>query len=153
MRKLLVTNSAELNASLLRYLRFCGGNNVEISRTFADMFTIPREILEMDLVIVEAYRILEKSIDDYGLDIFLSFIRMGKKGMLIYNQIQDSRFKIEGLLFRVPGEMNELSGKLVKLGLEEKVQLSEEDVKLLKTWFPFRVVKNHHKRQHEDFNR
>ena len=152
MRKLLITNSVELNDSLQRYLQYCGDSNIEISLTFVEMFKISREVLEMDLVIVEAYRIAEGSIDDYGLDVFLNFIRRGKKALLIHSEIQDSGFEVEDVLFKVPGKMKELRDKVERLREKEKIELSEAGVKLLKEWFPYRVTKDHHKRRHEDLN-
>jgi hypothetical protein len=153
MRILIVSNSNEFNDSLSRYLE-----HKELSRgnaslyTFEDLRIMPREILEMDFVISEVYRIEDNTIDNYGLDIFLSFLRMGKKGILLHIDsiknsktiVQNSASRIQKILFKLPGEMKGLVNKLKNLRSKERTELKKEDVELLKDWFPYRVVKDHH---------
>ena len=150
LKTLIITNSREISVSLARYLNYRNFVNSEVSvYTFNDLRIIPREILEMDFVVSEVYRLERISIGDYGLDIFLSFIRMGKKGILMHiDKIRNSERRIQEFLFKLPGEMKELVGKINNLKSKEKIELSEEDVKLLKDWFPYRVVKDHHHGRH-----
>lgn len=154
MRILIVSNSFELNNSIYRYLKFISGHFPTATYTFNDLRVIPREILERDFIITEVYRFSLDSIDDYGLDMFLSFVRMGKSGILLHvDRIENFDLSNRRFLFKVPEKTKELLEKMKLLESEERIVLSSEDIRRLKEFFPYKVVKDHHKRHHENFDR
>lgn len=149
MKTLIITNSRETSSSLARYMNYTNYENESLTYAFNDLRVIPREILEIDFIISESYRVEENTIDDYGLDMFLSFLKRGKKGILLHiDRIENLELRIQEFLFKLPGEMRELARKIEDLNLKEKIELSDEDVKLLKDSFPYRVIKDHHRRHH-----
>ncbi len=148
MRKtIIITNSNEISSSLVRYLNYILHKNRLYPHTFNDLRIMSREIVEMDFIIIEVYRLEGSSIDDYGLDMFLSFVKIGKKGILLHiDRIENSGLGIQDSLFKLPGEMGELVEKLEDMKLQEKIELSEKNIKFLKESFLYRVVKDHHRR-------
>lgn len=146
MRTLIVSNTNEFNESLKRYLGYKEFRSKRVLLyTFNDLRIMSREILEMDFIVTEAYRLEVNSIDDYGLGMFLSFLKNGKKGILLHiDRIENSGLGIRDFLFKIPGRMGELMKKIEIIKSKEKIELSGESIKLLKESFPYRVVKDHH---------
>jgi hypothetical protein len=153
MRILIVTNSFDLNNSIYRYLKFISSHLFPTTYTFVDLRVISREILERDFIITEVYRVSLDSIDDYGLDMFLSFLRMGKTGILLHvDRIEDLGLSNRSFLFKVPEKTKDLLEKTKLLESEEGIALSPDDIRRLKESFPHRTAKGHHRSDHEDFN-
>ncbi len=149
LKILIVTNSYELNNVFVQFLRSRLNNVSDITAyTFDELDKIiPREILEANFIITEAYRVSENSIDDYGLDMFLNFLKRNNRGILIYwgkvaKEVEES--EINNLLFRVPNKLDELEKKIKYIYKNFTIKLTADDQKALKKSFPFRVIKNHH---------
>lgn len=144
MKWYIITNNAEINKSLIRYLKYIFNGEIFEQRLLTDFdIMISQNILDFDFFIVEAYKIGNGKITDRGAEIFKTFTKM-KKCLLFYIQAEkEPTENLKKFLLKLPEETHKLKEKIKNIQ-ESDIKLTEEDEKRLDEMFVYKEVSDHH---------
>ncbi len=151
MRYLILANRIDLGAALMRFLKFTETIYDGSLLTFTDLRMVSQDILNCDLVIVEAVNIEKDSLENRGVEFLLSFNRIGKRVLLFYIDARSVPLtdNLEQIMLKFPHDLPILKKRIQRLINCQPVVLNEKDKKVLDLMFPYKMVKDHHHHRRE----